>query len=91
MKKIHIAFLLFCFTNSYSHSIEPDVFVQSTVNRASEILSKDISKDEKVSDGDFVALRPEKGMSASKINDIIGKKAKRDLKKYESISISDFI
>ena len=34
-----------------------------------------------VSDGDFVALRPEKGMSASKINDIIGKKAKRDLKK----------
>tara|TARA_B100001057_G_scaffold499631_1_gene611045 strand:+ start:67 stop:1071 length:1005 start_codon:yes stop_codon:yes gene_type:complete len=52
---------------------------------------RDISKDEKVSEGDFAALRPENGMSASKINDIIGKKAKRDLKKYEPISISDFI
>ena len=29
-------------------SIEPDVFVQSTVNRASKILSENISKDEKI-------------------------------------------
>ena len=36
--------------NSYVHSIEPDVFVQSTVNRASHILSKDISKNEKISE-----------------------------------------
>tara|TARA_Y100000591_G_scaffold98342_1_gene83500 strand:- start:48 stop:572 length:525 start_codon:yes stop_codon:yes gene_type:complete len=28
--------------------MEPDVFVQSTVNRASQILSKNISKDEKI-------------------------------------------
>ena len=48
MKKILIAFLLFCLTNNYSHSIEPDVFVQSTVNRASEILSKNIPKEEKI-------------------------------------------
>ncbi len=48
MKKILIAFLLFCLTNNYSHSIEPDVFVQSTVNRASEVLSKNISKEEKI-------------------------------------------
>jgi len=34
------------FVNSYS--IEPDIFVQSTVNRASDILSKDISKEEKI-------------------------------------------
>jgi phospholipid transport system substrate-binding protein len=27
--------------------MQPDVFVQSTVNRASEILSKNISKEEK--------------------------------------------
>ena len=33
-------------TNSYS--IEPDVFVQSTVNRASNILSKNISKEDKI-------------------------------------------
>jgi phospholipid transport system substrate-binding protein len=36
------------FTNSYS--IEPDIFVQSTVNRASNILSKNISKEEKINE-----------------------------------------
>jgi len=30
------------------YSIEPDVFVQSTVNRASKILSEDISKQKKI-------------------------------------------
>ena len=30
------------------HSLEADVFVQSTVNRASKILSENISKDEKI-------------------------------------------
>ena len=29
-------------------SISPDVFIQSTVNRASQLLSKDITKDEKM-------------------------------------------
>ena len=33
---------------NFAHSISPDVFIQSTVNRASQILSKDISKDEKM-------------------------------------------
>ena len=41
------------FTNSYS--IEPDVFVQSTVNRASNILSKDISKEEKINELKVIA------------------------------------
>ena len=35
-------------TINYSHSIEPDVFVQSTVNRASEALSNKYSKEEKI-------------------------------------------
>ena len=39
-------FYISIFSNSYS--IEPDIFVQSTVNRASSILSKDISKEEKI-------------------------------------------
>ena len=34
------------FNNSYS--IEPDVFIQSTVNRASKVLSDDLSKDQKI-------------------------------------------
>ena len=33
---------------NYSYSIEPDVFVQSTVNRASEVLSGKFSKKEKI-------------------------------------------
>ena len=42
-------FLVFClFLTNLSQAIEPDVFVQSTVNRASQTLSKDISKKEKM-------------------------------------------
>ena len=41
--------LVFClFLTNVSKAIEPDVFVQSTVNRASQTLSKDISKEEKM-------------------------------------------
>ena len=36
------------FNASYSYSIEPDVFVQSTVNRASEALGSSLSKEEKI-------------------------------------------
>ena len=48
IKKILIIFLLFNFNISHVYSIQPDVFVQSTVNRASDILSKNISKNEKI-------------------------------------------
>ena len=41
------------FSNSYS--IEPDVFVQSTVNRASNILSKNISKEDKINELKIIA------------------------------------
>ncbi len=48
MKKILLILLLFGINPSNVYSIEPDVFVQSTVNRASQILSKNISKEEKI-------------------------------------------
>ena len=48
MKKIFLILLLFCINTSNVYSIEPDVFIQSTVNRASQILSKNISKEEKM-------------------------------------------
>ncbi len=47
-KKIFLLVFLYFLSLNYSHSIEADVFVQSTVNRASKILSEDISKDEKI-------------------------------------------
>ena len=52
MKKLFALFILLAvsLTNiNIAFSISPDVFIQSTVNRASQILSKDISKDEKMS------------------------------------------
>ncbi len=45
MKKLLILVFLLNLLTSNSYSIQPDVFVQSTVNRASEILSKNISKE----------------------------------------------
>jgi phospholipid transport system substrate-binding protein len=49
-KKIFLILLFFNLQNSNSFSIEPDIFVQSTVNRASTILSKNISKIEKINE-----------------------------------------
>ena len=54
IKKIFIILILLNLTNS-SYSIEPDVFVQSTVNRASQILSKNITKEEKINELKVIA------------------------------------
>jgi phospholipid transport system substrate-binding protein len=44
-----LIFLIISFSNiAKVFSIEPDVFVQSTVNRASKVLSSNISKEEKI-------------------------------------------
>ena len=48
MKKIIIMIFFLNLNLSNAYSIQPDVLVQSTVNRASEILSKNISKEEKI-------------------------------------------
>ena len=49
MKRKFLTFLVVFFSiSSVSLSIEPDIFVQSTVNRASKLLGEDISKDEKI-------------------------------------------
>ena len=52
MKRIFIfnLFYIILFTNfNISYSISPDVFIQSTVNRASQVLSENISREEKIS------------------------------------------
>ena len=48
MKKIIFVIFLYLLTINNSYSIEADIFVQSTVNRASKILSENISKEEKI-------------------------------------------
>ena len=47
MKKLVAIIILLNLILANAYSMQPDVFVQSTVNRASEILSKNISKEEK--------------------------------------------
>ena len=58
MKKLFGLFILLTIslTNiNNALSISPDVFIQSTVNRASQLLSKNISKDDKMSQLKLIA------------------------------------
>jgi phospholipid transport system substrate-binding protein len=48
MKKLIIIIFLLNLSLCNAYSIQPEIFVQSTVNRASEILSQNISKEEKI-------------------------------------------
>ena len=48
MKKFLIIIIFFNLSYAHTYSIEPEVFIQSTVNRASQVLSKNISKAEKI-------------------------------------------
>ena len=57
MKRKFLTFLIIFFSiSSVSFSIEPDVFVQSTVNRASKLLGENISKDEKIEKLKLIAM-----------------------------------
>jgi len=55
LKKKFLILLFFYLQNSNSFSIEPNIFVQSTVNRASYVLSKNISKIEKINELKVIA------------------------------------
>ena len=53
--KIFTVIFLYFFGTSNLFAIEPDIFVQSTVNRASKILSEEISKNKKIEQLKLVA------------------------------------
>ena len=57
-KKIYLLTILFLFFSlvKNSYSVEPNIFVQSTVNRASSILSNNLSKEDKIKKLKEVAL-----------------------------------
>ena len=59
MKKIFTFFLfsiIFISNTNISLSIEPDVFIQSTVNRAASTLSGNLSKDERIEELKQIAI-----------------------------------
>ena len=47
-KKFAIVIFLYFLSTNILFSIEPDIFVQSTVNRASKVLSDNLSKEQKI-------------------------------------------
>ena len=48
IKKITILIVLYLLNTNILHSIEADIFVQSTINRASKVLSENNPKEEKI-------------------------------------------
>ena len=56
MKKLFILLVLFNLNLTNSYSIEADVFVQSTVNRAAETLSSGLTKEERMDKLKSIAL-----------------------------------
>ena len=55
-QKLLVFIIIFFSISSASFSIEPDIFVQSTVNRASKLLGEDISKSEKIEKLKLIAM-----------------------------------
>ena len=54
--KILFVIFIYFFSLNHSFSVEPDIFVQSTVNRASKILSENLSKEEKIKELKKIAI-----------------------------------
>jgi len=55
INKTVIFFLVFFVITTKLFAIEPDVFVQSTVNRASKLLSENITKEQKIEELKLIA------------------------------------
>ena len=56
IKKYLFIFLIYFLSINNISAIEPDVFVQSTVNRASKVLSENLSKTEKIDELKKIAI-----------------------------------
>ena len=83
MKKFITIIFLLNLNLNYAYSVQPDVFVQSTVDRASEILSKNISKEEKINGLKIIAKQTVdiKGVgfySLGSIRKVLNDKQKRE-------------
>ena len=57
IKKIFIVTFVFIFNSTFLQALEPNNFVQSTVNKASQVLSKNISKEDKIEELKIIAKK----------------------------------
>ena len=87
LKRIFIILFLFNFNSAHVYSMEPDVFIQSTVNRASQTLSENISKDEKIYQLKIIAKETVdiKGVGFYSLGSIRNSLNEADKKKYSEI------
>ena len=97
MKRRLFAFLIVFFSiSSISYSIEPDIFVQSTVNRASKLLGENISKNEKIEKLKLIAKETVdiKGIGfytlGAKRKSLNGEEKKRYSKLFEEYFLKSF-
>tara|TARA_B100000767_G_C19635819_1_gene480372 strand:+ start:337 stop:927 length:591 start_codon:yes stop_codon:yes gene_type:complete len=90
MKKflVFITFLIIIFSNiSKAHSIEADIFVQSTVNKASDVLNTQLSKKEKIDELKKIASRAVdiKGIGSYTLGAIRKNISQDQIKEYETL------
>ena len=97
MKRKFLALIIIFFSiSSVSFSIEPDVFVQSTVNRASKLLGENISKDKKIEKLKLIAKETVdiKGIGfytlGSKRKSLTGEEKKRYISLFEKYFLKSF-
>ena len=93
MKYNKFVFILLIYLSTFinAYSIEPEIFVQSTVNRASKILSQDLTKEEKIEKLKIIAEETVDikgigfytlGGARKNLNDVDKKKYTKLFKKY---------
>jgi len=83
-KKVFFVIIFFTLNLNNLHALEPDVFVQSTVNRASQILSKNISKEDKINELKIIAKETVdiKGIGFYSLGSVRKKLNDKQLKNY---------
>ena len=93
MRYNKLVFILLIYLSTFmnAYSIEPEIFVQSTVNRASKVLSQDLTKEEKIEKLKIIAEETVDikgigfytlGGARKNLNDVDKKKYTKLFKKY---------
>jgi phospholipid transport system substrate-binding protein len=82
--KFILIFVVYLSSSFNAYSIEADIFVQSTVNRASKILSQDLSKEQKIDKLKMIAVETVdiKGIGFYTLGEVRKSLNEKDKEKY---------
>ena len=86
-KKFLLTLIIYLSSFNFTFSMEADVFVQSTVNRASKILGNNISKEEKIQKLKIIAKETVdiNGIGLYTLGSERKNQSENDLKKYHEL------